>query len=111
MRMIDIRCTMCGELTRDYVVGDTELSFDMPHACPSCEGLALRIPNTARIRGGKKGEGTASYLDGTKRAGFSNLLLENQLLEQAADSFDDGDAARLRSEAAKVASSKSTGQE
>ena len=111
MRLIDICCSKCNKVSRDFVVGDTELSFDTPHTCPVCEGPALRVPNTARLRGTKKGTETRTYLEGTKRAGFAELLLANELREKAMDTFDDAEAARLNHEADKVEASKSTGQE
>lgn len=111
MRLIDIKCTECNEVERDFPVGDTELSFDFVHTCLLCGGTALRIPNAVKLRGTRKGKETRTYLDGTKRAGFSELLLENQLREAAMDTFDDKEAARLHMEADRVAATKSSGQE
>ena len=111
MRLIDIHCKTCGKVTRDYVVGDTELSFDLQHECPECRGTAMRMPNTARLRGGRKGSETRTYLDGTKRKGFQDLLMADDLRQRAFDSMDDGETARLHAEADKIEASKSTGQE
>jgi len=111
VRLIDIRCTTCGTVERDFPVGDTELSFDRLHICLACGGNALRIPNAVKLRGTKKGDSTRTYLDGTKRAGFAEALLENQLREAAMDSFDDKEATRLHLEADRVATTKSSGQE
>lgn len=109
MKVIDTKCTQCCKISRDLLVEDGEVGFDIEHACPECGGIALRAPNKVAIRGcDTKGTEKNTYVvaPGKRKAEMEALLLENELREAAEDSFDTQESRRLHREADKVAGTK-----
>jgi len=99
MKLIDRLCKNCGH-TDEYLKGNTE---EEPWQCSECnvESMVQAILTAPKIRDSN----SASFLDGTRRAGSFYDLKEANKLKQTMTSFRPEERKAIRQEIKKLGGS------
>lgn len=107
MPLLDRKCTVCDWRDEDYLCGSTEVREWNCGGCSEVGSVIVDIGSSYRPHHRGLPSGGASFLDGTKRQGFSEMKEIKKIEAEAASSKSSADNKKaVAKEIARLSKSK-----